>query len=256
MKQFTSLLALSLAGLLVAAPAFGAGTLLYQQDFEQPVGTAATDGLVGLTHIAGPPNFGDTGLIVGTVIDSGNSLGKAGGVDDMYVAPITPYTLDASNNEFFKLSAVLHVGHDTQGLAYFVAGRSTGHFWAEGTRVGFDHLGGTEVVCLDQSGGTTCDGGTVSQTALSVGSGGTLRVTLEIHPTTTSLHYSLVGGASGTFGPFAGGQSTIDRVGMKLHTDHDDVGFDSVSLTVIPEPASLALLGLGGIALLLRRRWA
>ncbi len=34
MKKFTTLLALALAGLVVAAPAFGAGALLYEQDFE------------------------------------------------------------------------------------------------------------------------------------------------------------------------------------------------------------------------------
>ncbi len=247
MKNITNLLALSLAGLLVAAPAFGAGTLLYQQDFEQPVGTLATDASVGLTHILA----GDTGVISATVIDSGNSLGKGGGVDDTYAA-LLPSTTTLLAGETLQLDAVLQIADDSHGLPYITIGDVAGHTWAGGTRVGFDTNGGLEVACL----GPTCNNWPGSAETTYLGNGGTLRMSLLVKTDETTLHYSLDGAPTATFGPFPYGQSSTDQVVMKLHTVNPDVFIDSVSLMLlpIPEPASLALLGLGGLALLRRRR--
>ena len=44
------------------------------------------------------------------------------------------------------------------------------------------------------------------------------------------------------------------NIGVKLGTIDGWTGFDNVRLDVVPEPSSTALLGLGGLALILRRK--
>lgn len=55
------------------------------------------------------------------------------------------------------------------------------------------------------------------------------------------------------------GQVTVDGIGLQtLHTGTNGNGFDNLSVDLttaaVPEPSSAALLGLGGLALILRRR--
>ena len=55
----------------------------------------------------------------------------------------------------------------------------------------------------------------------------------------------------------AGQQLTVDGIGIQsLHAGTLTNGIDNISvdLTTVPEPSSAALLGLGGLALILRRR--
>ena len=53
----------------------------------------------------------------------------------------------------------------------------------------------------------------------------------------------------------AGTGSTLDiRITWQLDSGDEDLAIDNVSVTGIPEPAALALMGFGGLALLRRRR--
>lgn len=65
----------------------------------------------------------------------------------------------------------------------------------------------------------------------------------------------------GTGTPYAGPFDNIEGIGIYMEAGRDlgqserlRVGIESFVVTVVPEPASMALLGLGGIALIVRRR--
>jgi hypothetical protein len=253
MKKQLSIVMGLLVGAVMAAPSFGVITL-YQEDFDDPfdpVGTAATALQQPLTHVIAE----DTGQITATTIDVGNSLGKTTGGDDGYhrILPGGMHTLEADT--WFEASAVLHVG-TASGVVYFSVGAPPGNIWAEGTRVGWNSSNGTlEVVCLDQGSGV-CNSGANNQLGpIPAALNNIMHARLEVHTDHARLHYSLDGGNNWIdTGVLPGGQSGADRMALKLHTGHPDVNIDTVSLKVVPEPASLALLSLGGLAMLRRRR--
>ena len=80
---------------------------------------------------------------------------------------------------------------------------------------------------------------------------------LEVDGTGTTWSYS-IDGAEATTGTFAEGQefdfSRDYQIFGYVQQDPSDFKVDSVKLTVIPEPASMALLGLGSVVMLSVRR--
>ncbi len=68
----------------------------------------------------------------------------------------------------------------------------------------------------------------------------------------TALNYSTTFTLSGTFNDI----SELDYVGVLFYQDDAELGstLDNVSLTVIPEPATLGLFAISGGALLFFRR--
>lgn len=102
----------------------------------------------------------------------------------------------------------------------------------------------------------------------SIGSGGTLYAdtgasgtmalvaTLTSDGTDTFVSVSANGAAAGT-GTISGTQFSFDSMSLNgYHQSTTTNGVDSIDLdvTTIPEPSSTALLGLGGLAFILRRR--
>ena len=79
-----------------------------------------------------------------------------------------------------------------------------------------------------------------------------MKLEVEIHPSETFLHYTPNGGLPVTVAPdIQAGMNKIDEVRIQWQIN----GYiDSIDLQVIPEPASLALLSLGGLLMLRRRR--
>jgi len=93
--------------------------------------------------------------------------------------------------------------------------------------------------------------------ALGVGND-TAHMKLRLYPTETYLDYSLDDGATwSTLTPTnQGGQATVDNVRILIwgYLGQHWPRIDSISLAVLPEPATLGLLVVGGLAVLKRRR--
>ena len=60
--------------------------------------------------------------------------------------------------------------------------------------------------------------------------------------------------STGAAGPEIGQNLQIRLVGFAVQTLYDNIALDATSNVAIPEPSSAALLCLGGLALVLRRR--
>ena len=60
--------------------------------------------------------------------------------------------------------------------------------------------------------------------------------------------------ANGTGLSFSFDTADADWIALAFYSTGDIASFDNISLSVVPEPSSTALLGLGGLALMLRRK--
>jgi len=92
------------------------------------------------------------------------------------------------------------------------------------------------------------------ETPPAVGAGpNTLKIVMNTTGTNWTTEY-FVNGVSKRFFEHTGALSNIDSVGINTGLATTATTFSDFQLQTIPEPGSLALLGLGGLTIMIRRR--
>jgi hypothetical protein len=246
MKTKNKIQHLILAGLLGTTLASqAAGVLVYQSDFTGAAPSLADVGLVKSAGAAGGS----------WVIDATNDQldGVGGGNARSNVSTINSwqndrgFTLDVTFRwtdtsptrfDFGLVDAAYTISASNAWLSSSLAG-------AYG--VGFSPtIGGADGLFFNNDAG--------SLTALSTAQGDitTATQTFSMTITDTTWSYSLNGATATT------GTHTFDTSRSYRFTAHaqsnSGATFDNITISAIPEPSSTALLGLGGLALMLRRR--
>ena len=92
--------------------------------------------------------------------------------------------------------------------------------------------------------------------AVELGAGANLNLNFAAAPTTGST-FTLatdVSGFAGSVGTFTNVNATGLGAGQSATVDYGTLNAGELTVTIVPEPSSTALLGLGGLALVLRRR--
>jgi len=94
----------------------------------------------------------------------------------------------------------------------------------------------------------------MTQAGLRMGKSSSRSATIEFYDGVSLLHSQNVSITNGTtFVGFENPTGTISRLRV-IETGSFSMAFDDVTFAAVPEPSSTALLGLGGLALMLRRR--
>jgi len=201
------------------------------------------------------------------LIDDQNSAGVGNSFSAIVkkALPGGAYTLNAAFPEhFFRLSAVIDINLDSGGhTAQLNAFNST--IDESGCRgdtpaclsgiylnVASNGGPGTQEIQLNGTGLFGQEKASISDLTVD---DFPVHVALEIHAAETFLHYTTSGGSTVTLAPAVqAGMSTVEEVRLfwQLFAETDSVLLEAV----IPEPTSLALLSLGGLLMMKRRRKA
>ncbi|MCF7854028.1 MAG: PEP-CTERM sorting domain-containing protein [Candidatus Pacebacteria bacterium] len=241
--KLVNALLVGFAVMMCAGSAFGA-TLLFSEDFEGMTVGAAIGDQTGWTE-------GGDGYASGTIVD-GNYLRMSGG-----------YPKGASYWDYVRRD-VSGLGSNAVTLQYSVdTGNNlvAGQYYGRRVQWGIDDASGdplVQVAMLDFDSNLTFNGEDYS--GLLSGAGSTY--VFDINFSTDTVQLTRNGTVIGTEALLGGDRSIADVSALLFETNGYftsttrtvRLDADNIRLSVIPEPASLALVGFGGLLLLRRRR--
>lgn len=224
-----------------------AATVVYQSDFTGAAPTLADVGLVKSAGAAGGS----------WAIDATNDQldGVGGGNGRSNVSTISSFQSDGGftlDVTFTTFAAMTRFSFGLVDAAYTISGSGD---WLNSSLAGAYGIGfSTAGSGTGDYLGFNNDAGTVTELSSTQGDAtvGTTPQTMSITVTATDWSYSLNGAAATT------GTHTFDTSRDYVFTSHahrnGNAAFDNITVCAVPEPSSTALLSLGGLALILRRR--
>jgi len=262
MKFLTGSLVL---GLAAAGPAMGA-TLVNNETFSTEVVTAGVDDSAATSTLYGF-TYAESNDDLSEVRVQNNPFGNGGTVfiaDLADVEQTVTYASSAFGGSSYDTSTALTLSSDmasnfgTGVTSGIVIGGATSDLlitWNPGgtTYSAGDWAGFGNGTPTDAINGATFAGGAAAPTGTALAN-----VTASIIENGPNYDVTLtVGGSANNFSVAAASLGTIDEIGYyNVATGGGNTNVDNVTLTgeVVPEPGSLALLGLGGLLIARRRR--
>ena len=222
-----------------------AGVLVYQSDFTGAAPTLADVGLVKSAGTAGGSWVIDATNDQLDGVGGGNGRSNVSTIDSWqnglgFTLDVTFRYNDTTPNrfDFGLVDAAYTISDSSAWLSSSLAG-------AYG--VGFSStIGATDGLFFND------DAGTLTTLSTAQGNITTATQTFSMTVTDTTWSYSL-NGAPATTGTHTFDTSRSYRFTAHAHSNANAT-FDNITITAIPEPSSTALLGLGGLALMLRRK--
>ncbi|MEM9752033.1 MAG: PEP-CTERM sorting domain-containing protein [Planctomycetota bacterium] len=241
MKSHFKLLA---AAALIAAPLSASGAIIYEEDFDPPPGTAkgfASDVLFDSSaYVLGSGNW-----LLGGNATTGTFIVATGGVEGNALQPNTrsPQGFNSRFGMTF-ISAADFGGAGTYTLSFDMVGDTAGgnaQIYVA-TAKGF---GGVNAITADYA-------GTASSGVANAGSYGISAASGSAATTQTLIDETIAGTTTGTLTRVFTLDGTEGAVAISFGSVNSNVQFDNIS--IVPEPGTLALTGLSGLLLFLRRR--
>jgi len=244
----TTLLTLG-ASLALAASA--SAVTIFTENFDSLTAASALNGQGGWSQLGGstnntvevdPGSFGFSGNIVQGPADSQS---KKTLVTTMNDTDLVTLQFDMRINGDASYSYVGIGSSSALALSFGVERGNLTLRSYSGTQTLDHNLTGDNVYHMVMSIDPTANGGAGSATA-----------TYALYTSETVTDAPVVAFSNVNLGMSAGNHlSDMTDVGIRLHSDTNDPSrIDNISITTVPEPSSAALLGLGGLALILRRR--
>ena len=238
---------LILAGLFGTTLASQAA-VLYQSDFSSPTATLAS---TGLTKSAGAASGSWTIDTTNDQLDGvggGNARSNVSTIDSWGLDPgYKGFTLDVT----FRWTDTSPTRFDF-GLVDAAYTISASNAWLTSSLAGAYGVGFSPTIGANDGLFFNNDAGNLTTLSTAQGDITTATQTFSMTITDTTWSYSLNGATATT------GTHTFDTSRSYRFTAHaqsnNGATFDNITVTAIPEPSSTALLGLGGLALALRRR--
>ncbi len=233
MMQVIQIKILMLFFLLALAPA-AFGATVFSDDFSTNGTLGGTSADIGGTWVAGSGALVVSGGVVDTAASNTSSFDTAGAA----------------------MTQVLGTGE--QITLTFVTAESAGDFATVGW-VGVSlYVGGSEKVFMGSPGFPTTEWGIAGSVP---GSNTTFATSITAEPQTAVFDYDFDSGdwSFSVDGQTLNGTATaglaFDQVGIGSDRDNiADMAVSSINITITPEPATMSLLALGGIAMLKRRK--
>ncbi|MDG1357418.1 MAG: PEP-CTERM sorting domain-containing protein [Akkermansiaceae bacterium] len=247
----TKILHIILAGMLGTAMTSQAA-VLYQSDFTDPGATLASTGLAASAGAVGGT------WTINTTADRLDGVGGGNARSNVYTT--NAFSLDPG----FKGFELNLTFQNTGGMTRFSMGLVDGDFNIGGTASDWfnQSLAGAYGVGFSTAGSGTSDylgfnndAGTITELSTAQGDAtvGILQ-TMSISVTADSWSYSL-NGQTATTGTFATEFDITRGFRFASYAQRNNrAQYTNITISAIPEPSSTALLGLGGLAMVLRRK--